>query len=98
MKKILLLGGALLFGGIMSAQSKTTETTSKSVTVKKDAKDVVAPEPAKADGKSTTTVTKEVKTTTVKDGETYKGKTVFKDTKGKRYYLNSNGNKTYIDE
>jgi colicin import membrane protein len=100
MKKILLLGSALLFCGIMSAQTKTTQTTSKSVTVKKDVKDpAVTPEPANADAKVTTTATtKEVKTTAVKEGETYKGKKVFKDTKGKRYYLNSNGNKTYIDK
>ncbi|MDI1255727.1 MAG: hypothetical protein PSV16_06465 [Flavobacterium sp.] len=100
MKKLLLLGTALLFCGAINAQTKkAAPNDSKSVTVKKDVKVTVeTPEVQKNDTKTSTTATKEVKATTVKEGETYKGKTVFKDTKGKRYYLNSNGNKTYIDE
>jgi len=86
-----------------TAEAKTDakKATAKADAKAKDAQATAKKDVAKAKDKAVTSKTevkKEAKTADKASGEFYNGKKVYTGPKGGKYYINKNGNKTYIDQ
>ena len=99
MKKLSLLGFALLATAYSQAQEKPASTTKVKTEVQKvDDGSTKVKTTVQADKNATVTTKSKTDKNPDKVTGTYNGKTVYTATKGGRYYINSNGNKTYIDK
>ena len=98
MKKLLFLGFALLATAYSQAQDKPATTKVKNEVQKSEDGTTKVKTTVQADKDATVTTKSKTDKNTDKVTGTYNGKTVYTGSKGARYYINSNGNKTYIDK